>query len=466
MSTVEERVLETIKRHGLTSPGDVVLAAVSGGPDSVAMLHALVSLAGALKVRVSAAHLNHMLRGAEADADKQYVRRLCRQFRAPCITGRKDVARIARQKHMSIEQAARAARYEFLERAADRVKASRIAVAHTSDDQVETILLNLLRGTGSDGLAGMPIRRGRIIRPLLDVSRADVEEYCVDKRLSPRSDVSNLSSRMARNRIRNRVLPLLEKEQPTIRANLLRMAALLRQETDFLNELAQRRLARILLKRGSSHLVVNAAALKRADSSLRSRIIREAIRHLQGVLTDIEQVHVEAILALLQGHSGRMIHLPGPLVASYSQGQLVFSTKPLLAQAGTCDLLEIPGTVGASSLGIEIRAQVVERAKAPSIKTQQPLVAMLDRTAVREPVVVRTWQRGDRFHPLGAPGSMKLHDFFINQKVPRHERGCVPILSDAQGIIWVVGHRIDERCRVTERTAVVLRLSACRARGE
>ena len=466
MSTFEERVLETIKRHDLLSTGDVVLAAVSGGPDSVAMLHALVSLAGALQVPVSAAHLNHMLRGAEANADEQYVRRLCRRFRVPCTTEKKDVARIARQTHMSIEQAARAARYEFLERVADQLNASRIAVAHTSDDQVETILLNLLRGTGSDGLAGMPIRRERIIRPLLEVSRADVREYCAEKGLSPRTDASNLSFKMARNRIRNQVLPLLEREQPAIRANLLRTARVLAREAAFLTDLAQRRLGGIVLQRGPSSVVLNAARLKRADAALQGRIIREAIRYLQGVLTDIEQVHIEAVAALLQGHSGRMLHLPGPLVVSYSQGQLVFATKPLPAQSETCHLLQIPGTVSAPSLGIEICAQAIERARAPSIKTQQPLVAMLDRAAVREPVVVRTWQRGDRFHPLGAPGSMKLHDFFINQKIPRHERGRVPIVSDVQGIIWVVGHRIDERCRVTEGTAVVLRLSASRANGE
>jgi tRNA(Ile)-lysidine synthase len=466
MSTFELRVLETIKRHGLVRVGDTILAAVSGGPDSVAMLCALLSLAEGLNARVEAAHLNHALRGAESDADQQYVRGLCAQLSVPCTTERLDVAASAREKRMGIEEAARVARYQFLEQVADRVGASRIAVAHTSDDQVETILLNLLRGAGSDGLAGMPIQRGRIIRPLLDVSRADVEKYCAERGLTPRVDSSNLALDAARNRIRNQVLPLLETEQPAIRSSLLRLASLLRRETTLLEQMAQRRLAKILLRRDAGCVVLDAPKLRRSDPALRARIIRAALREVRGGLADIEQVHVEAVAALVEGHSGRALHLPDSLTASYSQGQLLISNRALPEPAPAQHILEIPGAVTVPSLAIEIRARLLEQPAAVPPNSHRPFEAILDHAALRPPLVVRTWQPGDRFHPMGAPGTMKLHDFFINEKVPRHERRRVPIVADAQGIVWVVGHRIDERFRVSERTRVILSLSAAPASKE
>lgn len=466
MSSFEERILETVKRHGLVAPGDAILAAVSGGPDSVAMLCALLSLAERLNVRIEAAHLNHALRGEESDADEHYVSDLCKQLGVACTTGRIEVALQAREKRMGIEQAARAARYQFLEQVADRFGASRIAVAHTSDDQVETILLNLLRGAGSDGLAGMPIQRGRIIRPLLDVSRADVEKYCAERGLTPRVDSSNLALDATRNRIRHQVLPLLEKEQPAIRSSLLRLASLLRRETTLLEQMAQRRLAKILLRRDAGCVVLDAPKLRRSDPALRARVIRAALREIRGGLADIEQVHVEAVAALIEGHSGRALHLPGSLVASYSQGQLVISNRPLPQPVEMQHILEIPGAVTVPSLAIEIRARLLEQPAAVPPDSHRPFEAILDHAALRPPLVVRTWQPGDRFHPMGAPGTMKLHDFFINEKVPRHERRRVPIVADAQGIVWVVGHRIDERSRVTASTRVALALSATPASKE
>jgi len=466
VSSFEERILETVKRHGLVAPGDAILAAVSGGPDSVAMLCALLSLAERLNVRIEAAHLNHALRGEESDADEHYVSDLCKQLGVACTTGRIEVALQAREKRMGIEQAARAARYQFLEQVADRFGASRIAVAHTSDDQVETILLNLLRGAGSDGLAGMPIQRGRIIRPLLDVSRADVEKYCAERGLTPRVDSSNLALDATRNRIRHQVLPLLEKEQPAIRSSLLRLASLLRRETTLLEQMAQRRLAKILLRRDAGCVVLDAPKLRRSDPALRARVIRAALREIRGGLADIEQVHVEAVAALIEGHSGRALHLPGSLVASYSQGQLVISNRPLPQPVEMQHILEIPGAVTVPSLAIEIRARLLEQPAAVPPDSHRPFEAILDHAALRPPLVVRTWQPGDRFHPMGAPGTMKLHDFFINEKVPRHERRRVPIVADAQGIVWVVGHRIDERSRVTASTRVALALSATPASKE
>jgi tRNA(Ile)-lysidine synthase len=453
-----DTVLATIERRGLISPGERVAVGVSGGPDSVALLHILHELSAELRIELHVAHLNHGLRGAEADEDSQYVLELADSLRLSATVEKRDVAAMARDGGMSLEHAARVARYEFLEKAADACGASKIAVGHTSDDQVETVLLHLLRGAGPEGLAGMPPARGRIIRPLFDAARQDVEDYCASKGLAPRLDSSNLSRDFARNRIRLDLMPLLERDHPALRRHLFRVAEIVREENSFLRDIAVRELERMSLKCEDGEIVISARRLSRRPVALQRRIVREALRLLLEDLRHIEHGHVEALRTLAVGKGGREVHLPRGLRARLQGGRLFISARPkpveepIQVEWARPELrewvLSIPGVTPLPELGLEIEAALVPASDA-RIPEPDPHVAWLDYSRISEPLTARTWRRGDRFHPLGAAGSTKLQDFFVNAKVPREQRGRIPIVVCGQTIAWIVGYRLAEDFKLT-----------------
>src|SRR5690606_7110870 len=236
---VMDRVLETARRCRMWAPGDRIVVAVSGGPDSVALLHVLTRLKDQESLDLVVAHLNHRLRGRSADEDAAFVGSLAERWGLPAVVEEADVARMARQRGVGIQEAAREARYAFFSRVAEAWGAARIALAHHADDQVETVLFRLIRGTGTRGLAGIPPVRGPIIRPLIDVSREDIVAYCRRHRLPYRTDPSNRDMRYRRNRIRWELIPLLEERyNPRVREAIVRMARILRDEDDFLDRYA------------------------------------------------------------------------------------------------------------------------------------------------------------------------------------------------------------------------------------
>jgi len=479
-----ETVRATIERHDLISSGEGVVAAVSGGPDSVALLHVLHELSGELKIWLHVAHLNHGLRGEEAGEDAQYVLGLAGSLGLPATLEKRDVAEMARDSGMSLEQAARAARYDFLEKVAAACGASKIAVGHTSDDQAETVLLNLLRGTGTEGLAGMPPKRGRIIRPLLDAARQDVEAYCASKGLSPRIDSSNLSRDFTRNRVRLDLLPFLERDNPAVRRHLLRLADIAREENSFLKDLARRELERVSVKSGGAEMAISARRLTRRPVALQRRVLREAVRLLLQDLTEIEHGHIEALRTVALGKGGTEVHLPRGLRASLRGGQLFISARakpveePIQVEWARPDLsrapsrepaewvLAIPGRTPLPGLSLEIEAALIPASEA-RIPEPDPNAAWLDYSRISEPLTARTWRRGDRFHPLGAPGSTKLQDFFVNAKVPREQRRKIPIIVSGQRIAWVVGHRLSDDFKLAPGAGgLALRLRAVTSGGD
>jgi tRNA(Ile)-lysidine synthase len=481
-----EIVRATIGRHSLISPGEGVVVGVSGGPDSVALLHVLHELSDDLEIWLHAAHLNHGLRGAEAEEDSEYVLRLADSLGLAATLEKRDVAEMAHASGMSLEQAARAARYEFLEKVADVCGASKIAVGHTSDDQAETVLLNLLRGAGPEGLAGMASARGRIIRPLLDATRQEVEDYCAGKGLAPRFDSSNLSRDFARNRIRLDLMPFLERDNPALRRHLLRLADIAREENAFLRDIALRELRRLSVKGEAEEpalsgprpeIVISARRLIRRPVALQRRILREALRLILHDLLFIEHSHIEALRTLAVGKGAREIHLPRGLRAWLRGGQLFISApprrvekpiqmewaRPDLSRAPSRELAEwvlsIPGLTPLPELGLEIEATLIPASNA-TIPEPDANVAWLDYSRISEPLTARTWRRGDRFRPLGAPGSTKLQDFFVNAKVPREQRGRIPIVLSGQTIAWVVGYRLAEDFKLMPGARVALRMRA------
>ena len=475
MTSLATRALETVGRHALLRDGRRVLVALSGGADSVALLLILRELerAGAVVV-AGAAHLNHLLRGADADADEAFCAALAARLGVPFLAGRVDVAALARAAKRSLEDAARTARYAFLERAADTLDADAIAVAHTKDDQAETFLLRLLRGAGARGLAAIHPRAGRVIRPLIDLERAALREYLAAGGQAFREDATNADVSIPRNRVRHQLIPLLESRfSPGVVDVLAREAALARDDEDFLQGEAIKLADRIVLTGrtpGPADIHLDIAGLLRAPRALASRVVLGALQRQAGS-RPIHFDHVERVFALAAAGSGGAVSLPGQDAVT-TGGVVVLRPagpksrgSPKREGGGNSFAfsLSIPGEVALDPQKLTVTAERLpgtDAARARPMKwAARGAEVGVAAAALRLPLAVRSRRPGDRFRPLGAPGARKLQDFFVDRKVPRGERDTVPLVVDASDrIVWVVGQTVAEDFRVTDPSRGVILL--------
>jgi tRNA(Ile)-lysidine synthase len=463
--SVHSRVLRTIRKHDMLPCGARVLVALSGGPDSVALLHILRTLEerGELVV-AGAAHFNHQLRGAEADADEIFCRDLAAATGVPFITGRADVAARARESGRSLEDAARQARYEFLNGAADSAGADAIAVGHSLDDQAETFLLRLIRGAGPAGLAGIRPRAGRVVRPLLDISRAELRQYAAEHGLGFRDDSSNADVRIPRNRVRLELLPQLSQFSPAIAATLAREAALARADEEFLDRLAIESAASIVLVE-SGNVTVDVAALMALPPALASRVTRKAVAAAApGRFIGFQ--HIDDLLELARsGADGAALALPG-VTALRRGSRIAFGIVPERPFSNSFRFpLSIPGEVAVPGWALSAAwIQAPEEVMPPPARGNTAVVAA---APLRGPLAVRSRRPGDTFRPLGMRGrGRKLQDFLVDRKIAREDRDSLPLVVDQDDrIVWVVGHSVAEDFRVTGPEQGVILLKARRLGG-
>lgn len=450
--------------------GDHVLVAVSGGPDSLALLHALDSLRIDIGLLgLSAAHFHHGLRGQEADDDAAFVADYCAARSIPCFMGKADVAREAAQAHVSVQQAARAARYAFLAQAAQQCGADKVATAHTQDDQVETVLHHILRGSGLDGLRGIPARRGIYVRPLLGVIRAQVEAYCAAHALLPRRDSSNSDlSHYTRNRIRHALLPLLERDgYPGVRPALLRLSQTASADADFLHSHAEAMLRQATLAECVSPvgLTLSRAGLRALHPALLPHVLRAALRLVRGSTENVTHQHLaqvaDALLSPAEAAWG--MTTPAPACHVTVRVQTVTLTLPSGAMfpsdIGYSAPLLVGGSVPMPSFGYSVQAELRPSAAMPP---SSPTLEVFDVRQVHLPSLhVRGWRPGDRIAPRGLAGhTQKVQDVFTNAKVPRARRAQVPIVADQDGLLWLAGFAASERGRPAQDTQQCLVLSA------
>ncbi len=467
------RVLDFIRAHLLAPVPPQLLVAVSGGQDSVCLLHVLVQLREELNLKLHVAHLNHQLRGADSEADAGYVARLAQQLGVPATIGQRDVKAYQAQHHLSLEEAAREVRYAFLAQVADSVETGCVAVGHTSDDHVETVLMHIIRGTGTRGLRGLqPSSQWpssdsnlKIIRPLLEVSRQETAAYCQSHQLVPREDVSNLSLSPLRNRIRLQLLPLLKGYNPRIIEALLRTARIADDDFAFLERESARWWGDIAQRHGEA-IVLGKKKFLALPPALQRYLLRMAIEKLSGSLKDVEARHIEEIMSALNKPAGRRLSLPGGLLLAIEYGQyflgqnaVALSPFPVL---GDEIALETPGETVFP--GWCVRAAVVNREQLADEKDE--FTAYLDLDKIGGKLTVRRRRPGDRFQPLGMEKPKMLGEFMIAAKIPRAWRQRVPIVCSPQHILWIVGWRIDDRVKVTPDTGRVLRLEFKRIPGD
>lgn len=462
---MREEVFSAVQRaittHRLLQPGERVVVAVSGGADSIVLLHCLLRLRGPYSLDLCVAHFDHRLRETSRQ-DALFVEGVAASWGLPVTTG--TWAREGR-RNRSLQAEARQARYRFLEEVASRVGATKIALGHNRDDQAETVLLHLLRGSGLRGLRGMlPRSDQRLIRPLLDVGREEIEAYVKAHQLSFGEDPSNRDLRYRRNRVRWRLVPLLEREyNPSVTRGLARMAALIAEDEATLDEIARASLKGLVGIEGET-ICLGLSSLQALAPAIRRRILERAIR---GVTPGayLTASHLEAVDRLTAPGGPKETSLPQDMRAWRAHGFLyVGRRRPESGSSPVREELPVPGEVLIPAWGVRVEA-AIQAVPMTDIRSAGPERAYVDWKQVVPPLEVRSWRSGDRFRPLGLKGSKKVQDLFVDAKVPRESREQVPIVTDQQGILWVSGFRIDERGRVGGATEQVLVLTLHREGG-
>jgi tRNA(Ile)-lysidine synthase len=463
MSAVLQRVARTIRTHDLIRPDDRVAIALSGGSDSVALLWLLRELAASPDAEFSIVgliHVNHRLRGDEASRDEAFCRALAARLAWPIEVGAFEVAAMAREARRSVEATARDVRYRYFLDAARRLDATSVATGHTLDDQAETVLLRILRGSGSRGAGGIRPRRSIYIRPLIDCRRTDLRHDLADRGEPFCEDASNADCSIPRNRIRHELMPLIIRMAPGGVGALGRFAALSRDDEEYLSQAAIEVAGSIVLSK------VDGVQLKRGPLAalpppIARRVIRLALETAHGTPGAFFTArHVEAIrgLALADNPRGHL-DLPGLTVA----GDPRMVTLSRATAAGGRGPFEYawpaPGSVDVPEAGMVLTASLADAVNGARIESGRGDTATVQGSAVSWPLTVRSRRAGDRFRPFGAPGRRKLQDLFVDRKVPRDARDRVPVVVDRAGrIVWVVGHAIAEECRVTTPGAGVVLL--------
>lgn len=481
------KVQQSIEENRLLSGGETVIVGVSGGPDSLCLLHVLCRLEREYGLTLHVAHLHHGLRGLEADADADFVEALAADWGLACTVERVDVPALAREHSLSIEEAARRARYTFLSRVAETAGSALIAVGHNADDQAETVLMHWIRGSGLAGLRGMlpstslgdyvllgipdpsgPGSSPSLIRPLLEVSRAEIEAYNDFHSLRPRFDQSNLDTTYFRNWLRQRVLPLLAQHNPKVGQVIRRSARVIADDYALLRSVLEETWSSVVMDESAERIILDLEVWRRLPTSLKRSTLREAIQRLRRSLRNISFVHVENALRVARdGTTGEQATLPGGLALAVGYDRLTIADAggseprpewPLLLSTDVSLKVMVPGTTHLPESAWVLVAKVVARndLAADWESNPDPWCAFLDRQALGSSPDLRTRRPGDRFQPLGMDGhSVGLADFLTNQKVPRHLRDSLPLLVGRSGIAWVCGQRVDERARVIDGTTEI-----------
>jgi tRNA(Ile)-lysidine synthase len=482
---VVRRVRETVETHDLLHAGQIVVVAVSGGPDSLCLLHVLMALrAEALPgLALHVAHLNHELRGVDSQADAEYVAGLARRWGLPATVETQDVHHLRAERRLSLEEAARQARYEFLASVAGRVGAQSVAVAHNADDQAETVLMHLLRGSGLAGLRGMQPKSPfpaatassvTLIRPLLEVTRGEIQAYCAEHGLEPRFDRSNLDTTFFRNRLRHDVLPRLEAVSHGLRERLRRMAEVMAGDYAALQQVLDSARALAVIAETPNAITFDLAAFRSLPLGLQRALVRQSVARLRAGLRDIAFAPVEAAVRLARdGEAGARASLPGGLSLRLGYDSALLAHEdyseelpdiPLL-EPGAVITVQIPGLSRLPGTAWVLRAETGRWPAEEIAANDDPWQAFV-RWNDLGGWLLRARRTGDRFQPQGMGGAEpKLSDFMIAQKVPRKWRDRLPLLVQGQEIAWACGWRVSEAFAVAPDSPTVLRLGFVR-RGD
>ncbi|NQT29666.1 MAG: tRNA lysidine(34) synthetase TilS [Candidatus Saganbacteria bacterium] len=452
---IKNKVLETIKEYKMLEAGDHVLVAVSGGPDSCALLYLLDSLKQEFGIKLHIAHLNHLIRKGDAELDVRFVQGLAQNLNVPITVESFDVSSFAKKNKLGIEAAARIVRYDFFERAAKKVGATKIAVGHSADDNVETFLMRLLRGSGLKGLCGIPPKREKIIRPLIKVWQREIEDYVGALKLVPRRDYTNYESKYLRNRVRMKLIPQLKIYNLNIKEIILQTILLVTDDSGYLEDKAEEALQNALKASSEAEIRLSIFELKQFEDPIKRHLIRAAIERVKGDLSELSYKHVHDIIDKFDSRGKWELHLPDNIFVYGDRNELIITRERQVEPARKSFFysFSIPGEKDIAEIGKKIRASFCEEAI-----SDDPNLAFVDHQVLGEKIIVRNRAEGDKFFPLGMKGSKKLQDFFVDEKVPLKLRDSIPIIESDGKIVWVAGYRLNDRAKVTKKTKKIVKL--------
>ncbi|MFH2219104.1 MAG: tRNA lysidine(34) synthetase TilS [Pseudomonadota bacterium] len=452
-------------------PQDSVLVGVSGGPDSVALLHVLSALASRFSLRLGVAHLNHGLRQHISDSEAEFVASLSENMALPFFLEKADVRKYQAGAGLSLEEAARHVRYAFYRRTARENRFSKIALGHHADDNAELVLMNLMRGSGPLGISGIPpVRNGSIVRPLIRVKRSEIMEFLNTSALKYVSDETNREIKYLRNRIRHHLMPVIKSSfNPRIVETLDRLSSILRSEEEWIESIIERDFKTSIVEEKDNSIAFSAERLGKIHIAARRRLIRKAVSKVKGNLRSITYAHINSVMDLLQdARPPKRLDLPGRVRVSLKGDRIVFSQEHVALRTLDANSdnnavnffeyeIKKPGSIFIKEINARVALSEIGAEDVTSFRNVGPGTGFMDMAALTFPLVLRNFRPGDRFAPLGLSGTKKVKKYFIDTKVPVAERLKCPILLSRNRIIWVAGHRIDESVKLNASTRNVLK---------
>lgn len=457
---MKKRFIKFIDENELLQKGDKVVVGLSGGPDSVCLLHMLCSVRDIYNLEIVAAHINHMLRGKEADEDENYARKISNSLGVEFFCKREDINRYGKEKGLSSETAGREVRYNFFNEVKRNCSFSKIATAHNANDQAETVLMRIMRGTGLEGLGGIPVKRdGIYIRPILFMNRKEVEEYCDEMNLQPRIDESNLERVYSRNKVRLDILPYMKENfNPDVIETINRMAIILQEDNNFIQREVEKAF-KIYCEKIDDSIKIG-KELFNNDKVIISRVIRKAISDVSGSKYDVEMKHTQEVIILSELGTNKKVDLPNKIIAQNIYGDIYIKRREEVKINSNKELfIDKENILGEK---IEFGKYIIRFEKLSNEKnikfTNNNLIKCFNFDKINGNIIIRYRKNGDKIVPLGMSGNKKIKDIFIDMKIPQEERNNIPILQFDNDIAWVVGVRVSEKYKVTKDTINILKV--------
>ena len=437
------------------------MVALSGGPDSVCLLYILIKLREILGIEIGAAHLNHMLRGEDALGDEEYVNKLCKDLNIPCYIKQVDINKYARENKLSSEMAGRSVRYDFFDEIISKYGFNKIATAHNANDQAETILFRLMRGTGLEGLGGIKVSRdNKIIRPILCLSRNEVEDYIEKEGLNPRIDKTNFEKVYNRNKIRLDILPYIKKHfNADIVQTLNRMSTLLQKDNDYLERSAYKYYKKNCLK-SKEHFILK-KELFNEEEAITSRVIRNALTEYSKSNYDFEMKHISEIIHLARKNSGKKIDLPNKIYAENIYGDIYIKKRIKKQKIDNKNEIVInKNDINGKKVefhNYKLEFSIIDNNNL--IYKKNSLKKFFNFDLIENFIVIRKRKDGDKMIPLGMKGTKKIKDIFIDAKVPKEQRDYIPIIEFDNNIAWLTGIKVSDEYKVNNNSKNILMIS-------
>ncbi len=445
------KFLKTIRTHNLFQENDHVLVAFSGGPDSSALLHLLIEFSKEFPLKIELAHFNHKLRGEESDEDEEFVKKEAERLGLPIHIGSEDVKEYAKKRKINLEEAGSILRYKFLKSKAKEIGANKIALGHTMNDQAETFLMRVLRGSGLKGLSSIfPVKDEVFVRPLIEIKRKEIEDFLKEKGIPSRFDSSNLSAKLLRNRIRFELIPYLEERfGKRLVEHLAKSAQLIREEDEINRIIEGEKFSEVTYR--DKDLKLNIKALKNFPVPLQRRVVRRFIEEIKGNLRRIGFYHIELVRNL---EKEREAHLPGKLVLR-REGDWIFLKKEIFEKKDYLYLWDLKSPLKIPEAGFKLNARPIYLTE-EKIEFDDRRRAFIDFEKVKIPLIVRNRREGDIFRPIGSPGKKKLSEVFRQRGILPKERDYLPLVVSGEEIIWSPGIPISENFKIKKETRKVL----------